>query len=181
MQTSQKWVLAILAVLLLAIGTFAAINIVGWQNRDAPTHLFGFTKNDVAVEIALKKYSPERLELLATFTPTREHFHLYSKDLPRDGLAGLGRPTLLEVRSPSDVIRLTGPLTANQPPRELYYKTLDVSFPVYPEGAVTLSQPFAWTGKMDAVELSVTYMACSDQTCLAPVIDKRFTAKFPRP
>lgn len=181
MQTSQKGLLAVLIVLLIAMGILAAVNIVGWQNRDASTRLFGFTKNDVAVEIALRSYSSEKLELLATFTPTREHFHLYSKDLPRDGLAGLGRPTLLEVVSPLDVIKLTGSLTANQTPRDLYYKTLDVSFPVYPEGTVTLSQPFTWTGKTDTVELSVTYMACSDQTCLAPVIDKRFTVKFPRP
>ncbi len=173
--------LAVLILLLVVIGLFASISMAGWQNRGTSTHLFGFTKNDVAVEIALRSYSSEKLEFLATFTPTREHFHLYSKDLPRDGLAGLGRPTLLELVSPTDGIKLTGALTADQTPHDLTYKTLKISFPVYPEGPVTLSLPFEWTGKTDTVEFSVTYMACSYQTCLAPVIDKHFTVKLPRP
>lgn len=145
-----------------------------------PIVLWQFTENDVSTKIEVRKYPSGQMELLGTFVPTREHFHLYSKDLPRNGLNGLGRPTLLEILS-SEGIRLAGSLTAYQAPHDLYMETLGLSFPVYPEGPVILGLPFEWTGKDHpaSMELSVTYMACSDQKCLPPVVDKRFIVKIP--
>jgi hypothetical protein len=78
-------------------------------------------------------------------------------------------------------IRWTGQLLSNQPVNNLYYEALNLSFPVYPAGPVVLSLPFAFMSQADSpsVELSITYMACSDKTCLPPVMDKRQTLKIP--
>jgi hypothetical protein len=172
-----KYFTTILALLVVASCTY------GCQNSAPASALWEFSKNGVSTKIELRESPSGQLELLGTFTPTLEHFHLYSKDLPRNGLNGLGRPTLLEVVSPSGAIRLKGALKAYQTPHDLYFKILDLSFPVYPEGAVMLGLPFEFIGTADAdsVELSVTYMACSDQTCLAPVVDKHITINIPHP
>ena len=171
----KKW-------LLLAVGAFALITggvFFAHRRTTEPesyhrSPLWRFTENDVSVEIEVREYASGQREIAGTFTPTREHFHLYGKDLPENGLNGLGRPTLLKVTA-SDGIRSVGSLVANQPIRNLYIETLELSFPVYPEGPVTLSFPFELTGgdESASMELSVTYMACSDKTCLPPVIDKR--------
>ncbi|MGC1374829.1 MAG: hypothetical protein WA821_01315 [Anaerolineales bacterium] len=177
-----KWLLlaAASALLLIAGATFFVR-----QSRDRvetyrPVLLAQFTQNDVSTKIEARESPAGQMELLGTFTPTREHFHLYSKDLPRNGLNGLGRPTLLEVIS-SDGIRWTGALTAYQPAHDIYLEILGLSFPVYPEGPVMLGLPFELTNEDRAasMELSVTYMACSDQKCLPPVVDRRFTVKLP--
>lgn len=150
------------------------------QNNARANVLWEFSENEVSVRIEVVRRPAGEFELLGTFTPTRERFHLYSKDLPKSGISGLGRPTLLEVLSPSGTIRLTGPLIAYQPTRALHFKSLGLIFPVYPEGAVTLGQPFEFTQTgAESVEISVTYMACSDQICLAPVVDRRFTVNIP--
>lgn len=171
-----KWILALtLALVIFGLSAFFVT-----RNQIINRRLWEFSENEVSVRIEMVQRPSGQQAFIGTFTPTREHFHLYSKDLPKNGLNGLGRPTLLEVTSLSGAIRLTGSLKADQSTRELYFETLGLSFPVYPEGAVMLSLPFEWTGAhdRDSIELSVTYMACSDQTCLPPVIDRRFTVEI---
>jgi hypothetical protein len=138
------------------------------------------TEHDVEVRIDILKHPTGQLSLSGTFTPTREQFYLYSKDLPKNGLNGLGRPTLLEVVK-SDSIKLIGPLEANRPVQDIHVDALDVSFPVYPVGPVTLSLPFEFVGdgSPTSLEVSITYMACSDKTCLPPVIDKHILIRVP--
>jgi hypothetical protein len=60
-------------------------------------------------------------------------------------------------------------------------ESLDLSFPVYPAGPVTLSLPFEWVTGNNTVsmEVAITYMACSDKTCLPPVIDKHVIIQIP--
>src|SRR5881392_3544569 len=114
-----------------------------------------------------------------TYTPSRATLHLYGKDLPKSGIHGVARPTLLELVS-SASIRSAGPLVADQPTIELQVAALGLTFPVYPEGVVTLRLPVILTAKDSATAvLSVTYMACSDRICLAPVIDKRIAVRIP--
>lgn len=142
--------------------------------------LVHFTEKGVAVAIEVKAYPSGKMELLGTFTPTRVHFHLYSKDLPRNGLNGFGRPTLMEVIN-SEGILIIGSLEADQPTMDLYYEKLGISFPVYPEGPVILSLPFNLTNDDDKevrMEIAITYLACSDNKCLAPVVDKRLDIKI---
>jgi hypothetical protein len=138
-----------------------------------------FTEHEVAVAIAAEVDRAGQAWVLATFVPLRAAFHLYSKDLPRAGLNGIGRPTLLEIVS-SHGLTSTGSLTADQPSTSLYVPALALTFPVYPDGPVTLRVPVARvpSGGHDAT-LSVTYMACSGRTCLPPVVDKRIAVSLP--
>ena len=115
--------------------------------------------------------------LLASFNPP-EGYHLYSKDSPRIGLNGLGRPTLLELPTNSQMTasgELMESVNAQVPdfePRELL---------VYPVGAVTLSlrvelpQGDEWLDDF----VSVTYMACSDTLCHPPVMGKVVPIRIP--
>lgn len=138
-----------------------------------------FTENEVRVDIALEKIPSGQMLLVGTFTPKQEHFHLYSKDFPREGIDGIGRPTLVEITS-EDVLQPIGALIANQASHDFYSEELKQSFPVYPDGAVILSLPVKLVSNGNnatlPIELSVTYLACGNGVCLPPVIDKRITA-----
>src|SRR6266513_5347396 len=137
-----------------------------------------FAEHDVSVEIALERSRSGTTWIVGTYTPSRATLHLYGKDLPRSGIHGVARPTLLELVS-SASIRPAGPLVADQPTIELQVAALGLTFPVYPAGAVTLRLPVTLTARDSATAvLSVTYMACSDRTCLAPVIDRRIAVKI---
>lgn len=138
-----------------------------------------FAERDVAVEIALERTQSGKTWLVGTYTPSQATLHLYGKDLPKSGIHGVARPTLLELVSSASV-RTAGPLVADQPTIDLQVAALGLTFPVYPEGAVTLRLPVTLTAR-DSVTavLSVTYMACSDRTCMAPVIDKRIAVTIP--
>jgi hypothetical protein len=146
---------------------------------NGPWALASFTARDVAVEVRLERDAAGKTWLAGTFTPGKPGFHLYGKDLPKEGIRGIGRPTLLElVSSPS--LRAAGPVVADRAESDLVVPELGLRFPVYPAGPVTLRQPvtFARPGATTA-ELSVTYMACTEGTCLAPAIDRRFTVTLP--
>ncbi len=138
-----------------------------------------FTEHDVAVEIALERSPSGQTWLVGTSTPSQATFTLYGKDLPKSGIHGVARPTLLELVS-STSVKTAGPLVADQPTIDLRVAALRSTFPVYPEGAVTLRLPVTFTAKeRTTAVLSVTYMACSDRTCMAPVIDKRIAVRIP--
>ena len=171
------------AIVLLLIGIALAYGLLQSSDRTVPqasfTHwqsLTSFTENGVTADIALERDQAGQIWLAGAFTPTQARFHLYSKDLPGNGLNGLGRPTLLEIVS-ADGPTTVGPLMANQPTSEYYIEPLGQTFPVYPDGAVTLRRPIELPDSKGTVptELSITYMACSAGVCLPPVIDKRVT------
>jgi len=141
--------------------------------------LASFTARDVAVEVTLERDGAGKRWLASRFTPTRAGYHLYGKELPKAGIRGIGRPTLLEIVSASGLAP-SGALQADRATGNLVEPLLGLTFPVYPAGPVTLRRPvtFARPGAATA-ELSVTYMACTEGTCLAPAIDKRFTVEIP--
>jgi hypothetical protein len=167
--------IAISALALLVI-TITCIAIR--SNEHYPVTVWSDTENDVNVKISIVKSSSGQLTISGVFRPTRAGFYLYSKDLPKDGLLGLGRPALLEVVT-SNSVKITGVLDADQPVEEVYYNVLDISLPVYPPGPVRLSIPFELTGNSASMELSITYMACSDKTCMPPVINKLVDIQIP--
>ena len=114
-------------------------------------------------------------EVVAVFHPLDAGFHVYGPELPRDGIDGAGRPTLLELPTGS-AWSPTGPLAA-EPPRTLQsLPSFDQPFPVFPDGPATLRLPV----ELDAsappdteLVVSLTYMACSSSgLCLAPVIGR---------
>jgi len=102
--------------------------------------LSAFTENGVHVDIALEQDANGRFLLASTYTPIDAHVHLYSTDLPRAGLNGAGRPTLLELPAQSGV-HLIGQLTADKPVILDQFPTLNTAFPIYPDGPVTLRLP----------------------------------------
>jgi len=139
--------------------------------------LASFTENSVDVLVRLEGDQQGQAILSASFNPP-EGYHLYSKDSPRSGLDGLGRPTLLELSTNSHMTasgELMESVTAQVPdfePRELL---------VYPVGDVTLSlrvglpQGDEWLDDF----VSVTYMACSDTVCHPPVMGKLVPIRIP--
>ncbi|PWU43778.1 hypothetical protein DLE60_12345 [Micromonospora globispora] len=107
-------------------------------------------------------------QVRATFRPQRPGFHLYSLDLPPDGVQGLGIPTVVAVRGSLDAIAEP---SADKPVHELRIEELDVTLPVYPDGPVTVTLPVRSIGDGPA-EVVVTYGACSASTCLPPVRER---------
>jgi hypothetical protein len=115
--------------------------------------------------------------LSATFTPSQDH-HLYSKDIPINGLEGLGRPTLLELTEESQMTALGGlieSVQAQEPdfePKELL---------VYPAGPVTLKLPVKLPPGNDWIDdqVKITYMACSAYQCKPPVEGKIVSVRIP--
>jgi Disulphide bond corrector protein DsbC len=140
------------------------------------TPLATYTQNDVTVQIALKALPNGQRALLATFTPLRPHYHLYSKDLPRLGLHGVGRPTLMEI-TPTSGLTLLGNLEANQPTFDHFSHALEQALPVYPSGPVLLTQRLSLSPQALSapIQLTLTYMACSEDTCLSPVDSQPLT------
>jgi hypothetical protein len=106
-------------------------------------------------------------QLTATYRPEQAGFHLYSAALPRDGIDGLGRPTVLV---PGHGLSATGSAVADREPITLHEEEIGVDLPVYPDGPVTLS--VAATVSSLPVDALIGYAACSARQCLMPVIDQ---------
>ena len=130
------------------------------QGGPAPA---GFSQSGVRVEAVL-----EAGQLVVTLTPD-PGFHVYSIDLPADGIDGLGRPTVVR---PLVGLEATGALRADRPVVAERPAGLEVTLPVYPEGPVTIRLPVRSVTGADP-EIAVSYAACSDRTCLAPVSGRR--------
>jgi hypothetical protein len=149
------------------------------QRRGQAVTLATFTESGVQVQITWEETS-EGAFLQATFSPTEDGFHLYSKDLARDGVDGLGRPTLLEL-TPANHLKSRGPLAeVGAPSKETFSKEYPDQL-VYPAGAVTLRLPVQVTadGRPVDDQVSVTYMACRGTKCLRPVEGKIVAIQIP--
>jgi len=144
----------------------------------SPQRLAGFSQNSVSVEIALQQDASHRTFLIATFTPIAGD-HLYSKDIPRDGIYGEGRPTLLELTSQSGM-RAIGGLSASVND-EVSSMGMDALL-IYPAGPVTLKLPVSLPAGRGwyTDQVSVTYESCSQTTCKTPVIGRIVRVHLPR-
>ena len=146
----------------------------------APGHslpLAAFTKNSVNVSIALTRTVEGYFLLEATFTPPPDS-HLYGKDIPRDGVDGLGRPTLLELTAWSKMQAL-GTLMESLPAFVVEFESLELL--VYPNGPVTLTLPVLLPPGKEWVddEVSITFMACTVNGCKPPVVGKNVAVRVP--
>ena len=117
--------------------------------------------------------------LAATFTPVGAGFHVYSKDVPREGMDGLGRPTLLEL-PPGSKMYAVGALRESVAPLP---EPIQSDFPglyAYPEGPVTLYLAVKLPQQTGEIEdsVSVTYMACSQKGCKKPVEGKVIPVRY---
>lgn len=167
--------LAVGAMLAAAVACAAGCRAAG----GGPAQLAAFSEHHVAVRITSTRDSAGQTWIAATFTPTDSGLHLYSKDLPKDGQGGIGRPTLVEIASAG--WRAAGPLVASAEPESLRVAILGVTFPVYPDGPVTLRLPVTRSAGAGAGPdtLSLTYMACSARVCWPPVEDRRVAVRLP--
>lgn len=156
--------------------TFLLLALFTASCAPSAPELAHFTENDVEVSIWLEK-TGEGYILSATFTPPKG-FHLYSKDILRSGMDGLGRPTLLELPENAE-IRASGQLMESVPAEIPPFEPKDLL--VYPAGPVTLSLPVTLPETKGAFEdtIIVTYMACSNTGCKPPVVGKLVTIKVP--
>jgi len=142
-----------------------------------PISLASFTENYVEVSISLEHNPGGESYLSGTFTPS-DGYHLYSKDIPIDGVNGLGRPTLLELATDGQM-KAVGALTESVRPEEPDFEPRELL--VYPVGAVTLRLPVelppgkGWVND----ELRVTYMVCSANQCKPPVVGKIVQVHIP--
>ncbi len=147
------------------------------NKKDDLIFLETFTKNSVTVSIYLSTLPDGTNVLLADFVP-EEGLHLYSKDIPRNGVNGLGRPALLELTIQSQM-KVAGELSESVAAQIPDFEPKDLL--VYPAGNVQLSLPITlpvgkgWVND----EVSVTYMACSDIGCKAPVVDQIISVRIP--
>ena len=146
--------------------------------RGASLTLTTFSENSVEVIVKLQRAADGQVSLTATFTPVEAGFHLYSKDMPRYGLGGLGRPTLLELGENSKMQALGALLESAR----AGISSADPSgVLIYPDGPVTLTLPVRLPpgSNWAAEEISLTYMACSANGCKAPVQGKVVAIKVP--
>src|SRR4051812_38074881 len=75
------------------------------------------TQNFVKVAVSLEADSAGQPVIRATFTPTEQGLHLYSKDMPEEGVNGLGRPTRLDVIA--GAIKPAGPVFSDLSPHDV--------------------------------------------------------------
>ena len=149
-----------------------------WSPKRLVRDLGGFTERGVRVSVSLQENPSRRTWLTATFTPTTSATHLYGKDLPRQGINGLGRPTRLAVVAGTGVT-VTGALVADRTVRDDRLEALNTTLQIYPPGAVSLHLPVRLeTGRPLRAELSISYMACGTNGCLPPVSDRRLVVTF---
>jgi hypothetical protein len=162
-------------ILLLIVAFLASCGSSIDLKTGAPFQLASSTENGVNVKIALLKNSAGQVFLAATFTPQLAGFHLYSMSLPLDGE---GRPTLLEL-PPGSALKVVGGVIESAH-SEVSSMGSDALL-VYPAGPVTLSLPVVLPdGKVWVQErVLVTYEACSDMTCLTPVVGKLIRIRVP--
>jgi hypothetical protein len=168
-----RFFLGVLLLTTMLLGTSVSCTPTAAQ----PISLMSFTENYVDVAIYLERNSAGNYFLSATFTPPNG-YHLYSKDIPLKGINGLGRPTLLELTTASQM-RAIGELTESAKAGEPGFEPKELL--VYPLGAVTLSLPVELPPGRDWIEdeIKITYMTCSDSQCKPPVEGKIVSVRIP--
>jgi hypothetical protein len=167
-------------ILCLVASLLAACDLIEADAVQGKVTLAEFTESYVHVVIELDRTDDEAI-LLATFTPTEISAHLYSKDLPKEGINGVGRPTLLELPGGAHM-QTVGELQESVSPESDLQCPAISSLPLYPAGPVTLSLPVKLPesgNRPVSDQVLITYMACTETGCHAPVIGKTVDVQLP--
>ena len=164
--------LALLALLLAACRPAAPAAL------PPPLALAEFNRNGATITLVLEQDGQGGSVLAATFTPDEADGHLYSKDLPIEGVDGLGRPTLLEL-APGSALQTLGDLQASVVAESVEVASGLPALPVYPAGPVTLRLPVRLPGQASAEQLLVTYMVCTPRGCYRPVVARAVDVQVP--
>lgn len=128
-----------------------------------------FSEKGVTVTLSVSGWQSSKGTLTAVFAPEEKGFHLYSTDLPTDGIEGVGRPTVLSV---TGALKAEGELTAAAEVRSISVPGVGAPVPVYPDGPVTTTLPVRADGIGEAT-VSIGYASCSERDgCTIPVSDR---------
>ncbi len=92
--------------------------------------------------------------------------------MPRTGIDGAGRPTLVELVGPDWSVG--GPVAASATTEDRHLPGFSAAFPLYPDGPVTLTVPIVRasgsSGHPPPARVSLTFMVCtSSGVCFPPV------------
>jgi hypothetical protein len=166
------------ALVLMFLPALTACQPVSAIARGGTLELARIAENYVEVSIALRRGENDAYTLEATFTPLEAGLHLYSKDIPATGVDGLGRPTLLALPADSALTQIAGTIES-QPSQDPLEGPTELR--VYPEGPVTLSVPVLLPEGQNWLDqkVFVTYMACNELGCRAPVENKPIAIRIP--
>ena len=118
----------------------------------------------VRVVLSTAKLDENWVVVRGVFSPEDAEYHLYSKDMPKEGIKGIGRPTLLAV---TEGVAQSGSTLADSEPHDMVQ--FDLTLPVYPEGPVTLYHLVRPEAGAASLTAALTYMSCSSELCNAPV------------
>ncbi|MFD4144512.1 hypothetical protein [Streptomyces sp. NPDC058572] len=154
--------------LMAAVATAMSATLMSCTSAEPEPQEQRFTQNGVDVTLRIAKWESSTGTLEATFAPTTADFHLYSTDLPENGVEGVGRPTKITFKGALD--SRSAP-TASEAVHTIPVEGVTKPVPVYPDGPVTLTVPIHATGDGDATVL-VSYASCSTSDgCTIPVVD----------
>ncbi len=181
MQGRMKRSIQYIVILVGLIGISASCTKPASVPETPPLILAEFTESFVAVSIQLEQGEGANARLAAIFTPTESDAQLYSFDLPKGGMDGLGRPTLLEL--PADALmKVTGELESDVAASMGEAGEGVPALPMYPAGPVILRLPVSLPeaeGAPVTDHVIVTYMSCTPRGCHKPVVDKRVEVRLP--
>jgi hypothetical protein len=142
-------------------------------------HLATIEEKNATIQLAFERDGGGQPLLAATFQPKQPDLHLYSKDTPRTGVEGLGRPTLLEL-APGAPITPRGALSADVAAYPEPDGITDEPLLIYPSGPVTLRLPIEEPQSGMSLPVALTFMLCSDHGyCTPPVENKQLTLRIP--
>lgn len=116
-------------------------------------------------------------DLIVDFIPVGpETYHLYSAKLPKKGVHGVGRPTVVEIPETS-FVAATGALHIDK-------EIIDpqAQLPIYTDGPVRAVLPIhlpQGDGLPRTVQVSVTYMSCTQTSCNRPVTNRLLNIILP--
>ncbi len=152
-----------------------------WSPKAKVASLHEFTENGARVEVLLEKDSDGQHWMAAVFSPLEKDSYVYGKDIPPDGVDGLGRPIRFAITSTIGA-QPAGPAVADRVVQEKKAESLNLVIPSYPYGPVTLRFPITLPAASASTrtEIVIGYMVCGETTgCQAPV-EKRITVEVPR-
>jgi hypothetical protein len=174
--------LTLLIAVLLLVVILRFINSAIFKHNSPRLELVSCEENDVKVTVFLE-YDDKELPLLtALFEPLLKGHHFYSKNTPKTGVDGIGRPTLIEL-SPNASIVARGNLIESRSAIMDAYTGLAEPLYIYPDGPITLQLPITipTSNQKSLTEtIFVTYMTCSSNgLCTAPVVEKAINITIP--
>ncbi|HYF63681.1 MAG TPA: hypothetical protein VD886_12755 [Herpetosiphonaceae bacterium] len=170
---------AIVLALVFAGGVWQGLRSAAGPPSFQTGRLAALDEEHATILIELERDAAGQPVLAATFQPKKPDLHLYSKDTPRAGVEGLGRPTLLELAAGAPVAPRGSLITDAEAYPEPDGLT-DEPLLIYPAGPVTLRLPIEAPEPGAVLPIALTYMLCSDRGyCTAPVESKAVKLSIP--